>query len=120
MATIEEGLQELREGRMVILVNEERSDSDGFFCVPAEKVTAEIINHMLHHGRGIIYVTLTDERIRELGIPHGPGGEQQFGWVPVRRIFFGEIGRRAWRVGSRVELTRFRQPSPIKPSMKTW
>jgi 3,4-dihydroxy 2-butanone 4-phosphate synthase/GTP cyclohydrolase II len=72
IATVEEGLQELRAGRMVILVNEERSDSDGFFCVPAEKVTAEVINHMLHHGRGIIYVTLTDERIRELGIPMVP------------------------------------------------
>ena len=69
IATVEEGLQELRAGRMVILVNEERSDSDGFFCVPAEKVTDEVINHMLQHGRGIIYVTLTDERIRELGIP---------------------------------------------------
>ncbi|MET0644670.1 MAG: 3,4-dihydroxy-2-butanone-4-phosphate synthase, partial [Candidatus Binatia bacterium] len=72
LATIEEGIKELREGRMVILVNEERPDSDGFFCIPAEKVTTEIINHMLHHGRGIIYVTLTDERIRELGIPLVP------------------------------------------------
>lgn len=69
IATIQEGLQELREGRMVILINEEGPDSDGFFCIPAEKVTAELINHMLSHGRGIIYVTLTDERIRELGIP---------------------------------------------------
>src|SRR6266850_4164532 len=72
LATIEEGIKELREGRMVILVNEEGSDSDGFFCIPAEKVTTEIINHMMHHGRGIIYVTLTDERIRELGIPLVP------------------------------------------------
>jgi len=69
VATIQEGLQELREGRVVILINEEGADSDGFFCIPAEKVTAELVNHMLHHGRGIIYVTLTDERIRELGIP---------------------------------------------------
>ena len=69
LATIEEGIKELREGRMVILVNEEGADSDGFFCIPAEKVTPEIINHMLHQGRGIIYVTLIDERIRELGIP---------------------------------------------------
>jgi 3,4-dihydroxy 2-butanone 4-phosphate synthase/GTP cyclohydrolase II len=69
IATVEKGLQELREGRMVILINEEGADSDGFFCIPAEKVTAESINHMLQHGRGIIYVTLTDERIRELGIP---------------------------------------------------
>src|SRR4029434_3984214 len=72
LATIEEAIRELREGRMVILVNEERSDSDGFFCILAEKVSTEILNHMLTHGRGIIYVTLTDERIRELGIPLVP------------------------------------------------
>src|SRR4029434_2978028 len=72
LATIEEGIKELRVGRMVIHVNEEGSDSDGFFCVPAEKVTTEIIHSILHRGRGIIYVTLTDERIRELGIPLVP------------------------------------------------
>jgi 3,4-dihydroxy 2-butanone 4-phosphate synthase/GTP cyclohydrolase II len=72
IATVDQGLQELRQGRMVILVNEERPNSDGFFCIPAEKVTAEVINDMLHYGRGIIYVTLTDERIRELGIPMVP------------------------------------------------
>ena len=54
---------------MVILVDEDAPDSDGFFCLAAEKVTAQSINFMLQHGRGIIYVTLTDERIRELGIP---------------------------------------------------
>jgi len=72
IATIEEGLEEIRSGRMVILVNEEAGDSDGFFCIPAELVTTEIINHMLQYGRGIIYVTLTDERIRELSIPLVP------------------------------------------------
>lgn len=69
MATIEEGLEEIRAGRMVILVNEDAPDSDGFFCLAAEKVTAEAVNYMLHNGRGIIYVNLLDERIRELGIP---------------------------------------------------
>jgi len=72
IATIEEGIDELRNGRLVILVNEDASDSDGFFCQAAEKVSAESINYMLHHGRGIIYVTLTDERIRELSIPMVP------------------------------------------------
>jgi 3,4-dihydroxy 2-butanone 4-phosphate synthase/GTP cyclohydrolase II len=72
IATIEEGLEEIRSGRMVILVDEDASDSNGFFCLAAEKVTAESINYMMHHGRGIIYVTLTDERIRELGIPMIP------------------------------------------------
>jgi 3,4-dihydroxy 2-butanone 4-phosphate synthase/GTP cyclohydrolase II len=69
IANIEDGLEEIRSGRMVILVDEDTPDSDGFFCLAAEKVTAQSINYMLHHGRGIIYVTLVDERIRELGIP---------------------------------------------------
>jgi 3,4-dihydroxy 2-butanone 4-phosphate synthase/GTP cyclohydrolase II len=72
IATIEEGIEELRSGRLVILVNENAPDSDGFFCLAAEKVSAEGINYMMHHGRGIIYVTLTDERIRELCIPMVP------------------------------------------------
>lgn len=72
IATIEEGLEEVRSGRMVILVDEDAPDSNGFFCLAAEKVTAESINYMMHQGRGIIYVTLTDERIRELGIPMIP------------------------------------------------
>lgn len=69
ISTIEEGLAEIRNGRMVILVDEDAPDSNGFFCLAAAKVTAESINYMMHQGRGIIYVTLTDERIRELGIP---------------------------------------------------
>ena len=72
IATIEEGIEEIRNGRTVILVNEDAPDSDGFFCLAAEKVSAESINYMMHHGRGIIYVTLTDERIRELCIPLVP------------------------------------------------
>ena len=72
IATIEEGIEEIRAGRIVILVDEDAPESDGFFCQAAQKVTAQSINYMLHHGRGILYVTLTDERIRELGIPMIP------------------------------------------------
>jgi 3,4-dihydroxy 2-butanone 4-phosphate synthase/GTP cyclohydrolase II len=72
LATIEEGLEEIRAGRTVILINEDAPDSDGFFCQAAEKVTPESVNYMLHHGRGILYINLTDERIRELGIPLVP------------------------------------------------
>lgn len=77
ISTIEEGLEELRQGRQVILVNEDAPDSDGFFCMPAEKVSAESINQMLLHGRGLIYVTLTDERIRDLSIPLLPEENSQ-------------------------------------------
>lgn len=72
MATIEQGLADIRNGGMVILVNEETPGDDGFLCLAAEKVSAESINFMMHHGRGIIYITLIDERIRELCIPMVP------------------------------------------------
>jgi 3,4-dihydroxy 2-butanone 4-phosphate synthase / GTP cyclohydrolase II len=78
ISPIEEGLEEIRKGRMVILVNEETPDSDGFFCIPAEKVTPESVNHMLHYGRGVIYLALTEERIKELGILLMPQANSSF------------------------------------------
>jgi 3,4-dihydroxy 2-butanone 4-phosphate synthase / GTP cyclohydrolase II len=72
ISTIEEGVEEIRNGRIVILVDEDAPESNGFFCLAAEKVTAQSVNYMARQGRGIIYVTLTDERIRELGIPMIP------------------------------------------------
>ncbi len=80
---------------MVILVDEDAPESDGFFCLAAEKVTAQAVNYMLRYGRGIVYVTLVDERIRELGIPMVPEEEQPTGGVALRRVFFGQFGRRA-------------------------
>src|SRR5438034_11383823 len=79
LSTIEEAVAELRAGRMVILVNEDSPESDGFFCMPAEKITAVSINYMLQHVRGIIYVTLTDQRIRELGIALIPEQDSSLG-----------------------------------------
>ncbi|MSP40781.1 MAG: GTP cyclohydrolase II [Deltaproteobacteria bacterium] len=72
ISSIEAGIEDIRNGRIVILVNEDAPDNDGFFCMAAEKASAERINYMMHQGRGIIYVTLTDERIRELCIPMVP------------------------------------------------
>lgn len=72
IAKIEQGLEDIRAGRMVILINEDTPEDDGFLCMAAEKVTAESVNFMMHHGRGIIYVTLTEDRIRELGVPLVP------------------------------------------------
>ena len=79
IAIIEEGLEEIRSGRMVILVNEDAPDSDGFFCLPAQTTSAESINHILHHGRGVIFLALTEERIRELGILLIPQESGSFG-----------------------------------------
>ena len=79
IASIEEGIEEIRRGRIVVLVDEDAPESDGFFCLAAEKISAQSINYMLHHGRGIIYVTLTVDRIRELSIPMIPEENSRLG-----------------------------------------
>lgn len=59
----------IREGRMVILVDDEDRENEGDLCMAAEKVTPEAINFMATHGRGLICLTLTEERIEQLQLP---------------------------------------------------
>jgi 3,4-dihydroxy 2-butanone 4-phosphate synthase/GTP cyclohydrolase II len=66
---IEEIIEQIRNGQTIILVDDEGADSEGFFCTAAEKITPEAINFMLLQGRGLIYLTLTEERMKQLGIP---------------------------------------------------
>ncbi|HSK28438.1 MAG TPA: 3,4-dihydroxy-2-butanone-4-phosphate synthase, partial [Candidatus Limnocylindria bacterium] len=79
IANIDEVIEDIRNGRMVILVNEDAPESDGFFCLPAETTTADSVNHLLHYGRGVIFLALTEERIRELGILLIPQESGSFG-----------------------------------------
>jgi 3,4-dihydroxy 2-butanone 4-phosphate synthase / GTP cyclohydrolase II len=66
---VEEALEELRAGRMIILMDDEDRENEGDLCVPAERVTAEHINFMATHGRGLICLSLTAERCDQLGLP---------------------------------------------------
>ena len=69
ISSIEETQKLLREGKVVILVDENSPECDGTFFVAGEKVTPEAINFILSYGRGgIIYLTLTEEKMKELGI----------------------------------------------------
>ena len=65
-ATTSEIVAELRAGRMVILVDEEDRENEGDLLLAADFVTPEAINFMARHGRGLICLTLTAERCREL------------------------------------------------------
>jgi 3,4-dihydroxy 2-butanone 4-phosphate synthase/GTP cyclohydrolase II len=60
---------DVRSGRMVILVDDEDRENEGDLCMAAEFVTAEAINFMATHGRGLICLTLTEERVEALGLP---------------------------------------------------
>jgi len=62
-------IDDVRAGRMVILVDDEDRENEGDLCMAAEFVTAESINFMATHGRGLICVTLTEEQIARLDLP---------------------------------------------------
>jgi 3,4-dihydroxy 2-butanone 4-phosphate synthase/GTP cyclohydrolase II len=68
-ATIEQAIEEFRAGRLVIIVDDEDRENEGDLACPAEKVTPEIINFMARYGRGLICLSLTEERLDELQIP---------------------------------------------------
>ena len=67
--TIEEAIDDIRQGKMVILVDDEDRENEGDLTMAAEKVTPEAINFMTRYGRGLICLSLTPERLAELQIP---------------------------------------------------
>jgi len=69
VATIDEVLEELREGKMVILVDDEDRENEGDLVIAAEKVTPEAINFMAKYGRGLICLSLDPEIIERLKLP---------------------------------------------------
>ncbi|HEX4825697.1 MAG TPA: bifunctional 3,4-dihydroxy-2-butanone-4-phosphate synthase/GTP cyclohydrolase II [Candidatus Polarisedimenticolaceae bacterium] len=68
-ATVEEALAELRQGRMVVILDDEDRENEGDLACAAEFVTPEIVNFMATHGRGLICLPMTGERLDELQIP---------------------------------------------------
>ncbi|HED00648.1 MAG TPA: bifunctional 3,4-dihydroxy-2-butanone-4-phosphate synthase/GTP cyclohydrolase II [Proteobacteria bacterium] len=69
ISTIEEALEDIRAGKMVILVDDEDRENEGDLTMAAEKVTPEAINFMARYGRGLICLSLTQEKIEQLQIP---------------------------------------------------
>ncbi len=68
-AAVEEALEAVRAGRMIIIVDDEDRENEGDLMVAAEKTTPEIVNFMARYGRGLICLPLTDERLDELHLP---------------------------------------------------
>ena len=68
-ATVEEAVEEIRAGRMVVVVDDEDRENEGDLTLAAEFVTAEAINFMARYGRGLICLTLTEERADYLRLP---------------------------------------------------
>ena len=69
ICSIQEIIAELKAGKMVILVDEEDRENEGDLVLAADFVTPEAINFMATHGRGLICLTLTEARCRQLNLP---------------------------------------------------
>jgi len=69
LSPIEEAAKDIRDGKMIIIVDDEDRENEGDLVCAAEKVTPEIINFMITHARGLICLPLTEERCDELHLP---------------------------------------------------
>ena len=70
LSSIEEALEDFRQGRFVIVVDDEDRENEGDFITPAEMITPEKVNFMLRYGRGVLCAPITISRARELELPH--------------------------------------------------
>lgn len=70
LSTIEEALEDFKQGKFVIVVDDEDRENEGDFITPAEMITPEKVNFMLRYGRGVLCAPITMSRARELELPH--------------------------------------------------
>ncbi len=81
---VEDALQDIREGKMVLLVDDQSEEGETDLCQAAELTTPASVNFMATHGRGLVCLALTEEKFRDLGIPllghgHLPAHQRVFG-----------------------------------------
>ena len=69
VAPVEKVITDLRKGKMIILVDDDEVHGEANLCIAADKTTPEAVNFMATHGRGLVCLALTEEKIRQLGIP---------------------------------------------------
>ena len=69
LCSVEEAIEEIRAGRMVVIVDDEDRENEGDLTLAAEKVTPEAINFMVKHGRGLVCTSMEGKRLEELHLP---------------------------------------------------
>ena len=81
LCSMEEALKDLKEGKFVVVVDDEQRENEGDLVMPAEMVTPEAVNFMVTHARGLLCMPITGERLDELDIPlmigQNASGKQQ-------------------------------------------
>jgi len=69
ISTIQEAIEDIKQGKMIILVDDEDRENEGDLCMAAELTTPEAINFMAKYGRGLICLTLSNEMADKLDLP---------------------------------------------------
>src|SRR4029453_14009432 len=86
-ARIEDAVEAFRAGKMIIVVDDEDRENEGDLTLAAEKVTPDAINFMARHGRGLICLPMTAERLREVEVPlmveENTSNSQTAFWVSI-------------------------------------
>ncbi len=99
-ATIEEAVEDIRQGKMIVLVDDEDRENEGDLTMAAEKITPEAINFMAKFGRGLICLSLTEQRCETLDLkPISPRNTSMFGTPfcePIDAKRGTTTGTRAW------------------------
>ena len=101
ISSVEEIIEEARNGRMFILVDHEDRENEGDLVIPAQMATPDAINFMATHGRGLICLALTRERTKQLGLSMMPQTHgQRLAPNPGTVLsLFGAADHRRGRVG---------------------
>ena len=68
--TIEEAIEDFKNGKFLVVVDDEDRENEGDFIIAAEKITPEKVNFMLQHGRGVLCAPITEKRCAELDLMH--------------------------------------------------
>ena len=68
LVRVAQAIEEIRRGRAVILVDDEGREAEGYLIAAAEKVTPELVNFMANEGRGLIYLSITEDRAQRLDL----------------------------------------------------
>jgi len=93
ISTIKEAIDDMKKGRMVILVDDEDRENEGDLCMAAEHVTPEAINFMAKHGRGLICLSLSSDLADRLDLPLMVRDNRSRFGHGLHRFHRGETGR---------------------------
>lgn len=82
LASIEEALEDFKQGKFLVVVDDEDRENEGDLIVAAECITPDKVNFMLRYGRGVLCAPITNERCRELNLPHQVTENTSWGGTP--------------------------------------